>query len=362
MSVEPANPVLTSPASLESSAARRERPSQADAIIHVDQLSRAFRLPKRREGFGGALRDLLHPEYRTVHAVHDVSFDVPRGQSIAYLGPNGAGKSTTVKMLAGILKPTGGDLRVLDFHPHRDRRAYVRHIGVVFGQRSTLWYDLAVIESLRLLQRVYGIPEAAFRDRLERFDEVLGLGKLLATPARKLSLGQRVRADLAAALLHAPEIVFLDEPTIGLDVAVKARIRTFLRHAHRELGTTLLLTTHDLGDVEAISDRVLVIDQGRLVFDGTPRGLREDLGRGDRITVVAPRGTTATLDAATNDVGVRWTDEGRGRFEAVYDTRRITTAALVQRALASVPVEDLELREASIEDVLRELYERSERA
>ena len=337
-------------------------PSPAGAIIHADGLSRTFRLPKRREGFKGALRDLLHPEYRTVHAVREVCFDVPRGQSIAYLGPNGAGKSTTVKMLAGILKPTSGDLQVLDFHPHRDRRAYVRHIGVVFGQRSALWYDLAVIESLRLLQRVYAVPEAAFRERLERFDEVLGLGKLLATPARKLSLGERVRADLAAALLHAPQIVFLDEPTIGLDAAVKARIREFLRHTHRELGTTLLLTTHDLGDVEAISDRVLVIDQGRLLFDGTPRRLREDLGRGDRITVVAPQGTTAALDAATKDVGISWTEEGRGKYEAFYDTRRITTAALVQRALATVPVEDLALREASIEDVLRELYERNERA
>lgn len=297
-----------------------------------------------------------------VQAVRDVSFDVPRGQSIAYLGPNGAGKSTTVKMLAGILKPTSGDLRVLGYHPHRDRRAYVRHIGVVFGQRSTLWYDLAVIESLRLLQRVYAIPEADFRERLEQFDEVLGLGQLLSTPARKLSLGQRVRADLAAALLHSPEIVFLDEPTIGLDVAVKARIRTFLRHAHRELGTTLLLTTHDLGDVEAISDRVLVIDQGQLVFDGSPRSLREDLGSGDRITIVAPQGTTAALDAATDDAGVTWTDRGQGRFEAVYDTRRISTAAIAQRVLATVPVEDLELRQASIEDVLRELYERSERA
>ena len=332
-----------------------------DAIIQTQQLSRTFKLPKRREGLTGAFRDLLRPEYRTFQAVRDVSFEVPRGQSVAYLGPNGAGKSTTVKMLAGILKPSGGELQVLGFHPHRDRRDYVRHIGVVFGQRSTLWYDLAVIESLRLLQRVYAIPETSFRERLERFDEVLGLGKLLATPARKLSLGQRVRADLAAALLHSPEIVFLDEPTIGLDVAVKARIREFLRHTNRELGTTLLLTTHDLGDVEAIADRVLVIDRGGLVFDGTSRSLREEHGRGDRLTVVAPLGSTGALDAATHDVGVTWTDAGQGRFEAVYDTRSVTTAALVQKVLATVAVEDLELRKASIEDVLRDLYERSER-
>ena len=334
----------------------------ADAIIHAERLSRSFRLPTRREGLAGAFRDLLNPTYRTVHAVRDVTFAVPRGQSVAYLGPNGAGKSTTVKMLAGILTPTGGDLTVLGFHPHRQRRDYVRNIGVVFGQRSTLWYDLAVIESLRLLQRVYAIPEATFRERLARFDEVLGLGKLLSTPARKLSLGQRVRADIAAALLHDPHIVFLDEPTIGLDVAVKARIREFLRHANRELGTTLLLTTHDLGDVEAIAERVLVIDRGELVFDGTPRSLREELGRGDRLTVVAPQASSAVLNAATADLNLTWHEVAEGKFETVYDTRTITTAALVQRTLTAVSVEDLELREASIEDVLRELYERSERA
>ena len=334
----------------------------ADAIIHAERLSRSFRLPTRREGLAGAFRDLLNPTYRTVHAVRDVTFAVPRGQSVAYLGPNGAGKSTTVKMLAGILTPTGGDLTVLGFHPHRQRRDYVRNIGVVFGQRSTLWYDLAVIESLRLLQRVYAIPETTFRERLARFDEVLGLGKLLSTPARKLSLGQRVRADIAAALLHDPPIVFLDEPTIGLDVAVKARIREFLRHANRELGTTLLLTTHDLGDVEAIAERVLVIDRGELVFDGTPRSLREELGRGDRLTVVAPQASSAVLDAATADLNLTWHEVAEGKFETVYDTRTTTTAALVQRTLTAVSVEDLELREASIEDVLRELYERSERA
>lgn len=219
----------------------------SDPIIHVQHLQRSYRVPNRRPGLGGAFQDLLSPQYRTVEAVKDVSFNIQRGESVAYLGPNGAGKSTTVKMLAGILKPSGGELSVLGYHPHAERQAYVRHIGVVFGQRTTLWFDLAVIESLRLLQRVYGVPEAAFQERLAVFDEVLDLGGLFATPARKLSLGQRVRADLAATLLHAPQVVFLDEPTIGLDVSVKAHIRTFLRRINRELGTTLLLTTHDLG-------------------------------------------------------------------------------------------------------------------
>lgn len=332
-----------------------------DPIIHVQNLKRTYRVPVRRPGLAGAFTDLLRPEYRTVQAVQDVTFDIQRGESVAYLGPNGAGKSTTVRMLAGILKPSGGEVRVLGFHPHSQRQAYVRHIGVVFGHRTTLWFDLAVIESLRLLQRVYALPEAVFQERLALFDEVLDLGGLLATPARKLSLGQRVRADLAAALLHAPPVVFLDEPTIGLDVSVKARIRAFLRQINRDLGTTLLLTTHDLGDVEAISDRVMVIDAGQLIFDGTARELRGELGQGNRVTVVAPPGSLSALNAATLDLAVLWVDEGRGRYSAVYDGRLVRTPDLVARTLAAVSAEDLELREARIEDVVRELYERGRR-
>lgn len=327
-----------------------------EPLIRARDLSRTYSVPIRREGLRGALVDLVRPRHRVVEAVRSVSFDVAPGESVAYLGPNGAGKSTTVKMLAGILKPSAGDLEVMGYQPHRDRREYVRNIGVVFGQRSALWWDVAVLESLRLLQRVYSIPEARFRERLEEFDAVLGLGPLLPIPARKLSLGQRVRADLAAALLHGPAVVLLDEPTIGLDVAVKARVREFLRRAHAQ-GTTLLLTTHDLGDVEAIADRVIVIDAGRLVFDGTADRLRAELGRGDRLVVVAPEGSLPALEAATLDLAVTWVDEGRGRFCATYDAARVPAPALVARALAAVKAEDLELRKASIEDVLRELYE-----
>ncbi|MEX2536351.1 MAG: ATP-binding cassette domain-containing protein [Trueperaceae bacterium] len=332
-----------------------------DIVIHAHDLSRTFRLPKRREGLTGSFIDLLRPKYSTVHAVSDVTFDVHRGESVAYLGPNGAGKSTTVKLLAGILKPTSGELSVLGFNPHRDRQTYVRHIGVLFGQRTSLWFDLAVIESLRLLQRIYDIPEPTFKERLERFDEVLALGRLLHTPARKLSLGQRVRADMAAALLHDPKVIFLDEPTIGLDVAVKARIREFLRLIHRELGVTILLTTHDVGDVQAISDRVMVIDQGKLTFDGTPDELRRDFGRGDRLIITSPTGTTGILDAATSDLGVTWAEDAPGKFSATYDSQKVPTTALLGRALSSVEAQGMELQEARIEDILRELYEGSGR-
>lgn len=259
-----------------------------------------------------AFLDLVNLEYKRVEAVQDVSLEIGRGKRVAYIGPNGAGKSTTVKMLCGILKPSAGELKVLGYEPHRERERYVRNIGVVFGQRTALWWDIAVIESLRLLQKVNRVDEATFQAQLERFSEILGLDKLLAVPARKLSLGQRVTADLAAALLHNPPVVFLDEPTIGLDVAVKGRIRRFLKSLSDE-GTTLLLTTHDLGDVEALAERVLVVDRGRLIFDGSSLELRRDLGADNRL-VVQLNDAPPRLDDLTRDLNLHWTDEGRGRY------------------------------------------------
>jgi ABC-2 type transport system ATP-binding protein len=333
----------------------------SDVIISAENLSRTYNVPKKREGLRGALQDLIRPQMRQVHAVEDISFDIKRGESVAYIGPNGAGKSTTVKMLAGILKPSAGELKVMDFQPHRDRQRYVRHIGVVFGQRTSLWWDIAVIESLRLLQRVYGVDEATFQERLERFDEVLGLHRFLNTPARKLSLGQRVMADLAAALLHNPPVIFLDEPTIGLDVSVKARIRSFLKQINREFGTTLLLTTHDLGDVEAISERVMVIDEGKLIFSGPSWKLREELGQESRMVVHTAVGSLEALQAVTVGMDLTWTDEGRGRYSAHYDARALPTPKLVAHVLSGIAVEDMELRAASMEDIVRELYERQRR-
>ncbi|MDF5753913.1 ATP-binding cassette domain-containing protein [Spongiactinospora sp. TRM90649] len=236
------------------------------AMIDVHEVARTFTVSKRV----GPLRR----ERRVVHAVRDLSFTVAAGDFVGYLGPNGAGKSTTIKMLTGILAPTGGRVRVAGLDPARRRTALARRIGVVFGQRTTLWWDLPLTDSFELVRHLYKVDRVAFRKRLDELTELLGLDAFLRTPVRQLSLGQRMRGDITAALLHDPEVLILDEPTIGLDVVSKAAMRGFLGSLNAERGTTVLLTTHDMGDIERLCRRVMLIDHGRLAFDGTVEDLR----------------------------------------------------------------------------------------
>ncbi len=246
-------------------------------FIRLDGVEKVFEV-RRRTGF-------LKRERRRVRAVDGLSFTVARGEMVGCIGPNGAGKSTTVKMLTGILTPSGGRLRVAGIEPSRERTRLAHRIGVVFGQRTTLWWDLPLIDSYRLMHRMYRIPDARYRENLDRCVELLELGGLLDVPVRQLSLGQRMRGDIAAALLHDPDVLYLDEPTIGLDVVSKAKVRGFLRELNAERGTTVLLTTHDLQDIEQLCSRVMVIDHGRLVYDGPLAGLHE-AGESERTLVV----------------------------------------------------------------------------
>src|SRR5271167_220653 len=240
----------------------------SEPLIHVQDLSKHFRTFRRREGIWGGLQNLFVRDYHTVQAVDHITFDVTQGEMVGYIGPNGAGKSTTIKMLTGILVPTSGELRVGSFLPWRDRTQYVRTIGVVFGQRTQLWWDIAVIESFQLLRKMYGVSQRDYDERMAVFGEILGLTDYLHTPVRKLSLGERMRCDLAAALLHNPPLLFLDEPTIGLDVVAKDHIRAFLKEINRSERTTVLLTTHDLSDIEELCKRIIIIDKGKILFDG----------------------------------------------------------------------------------------------
>lgn len=253
------------------------------AMIEVEHLTKVYRNYTRREGLGGAVLDLFKRRHRMIRAVDDVSFSIARGEIVGYIGANGAGKSTTIKMLTGILTPTGGTMTVNGLTPQKDRYAHARQIGVVFGQRTQLWWDLAVIEAFHLLRRIYEIPEARYRQRLEHFIEVLDIRDQLHQPVRKLSLGQRMKCDLCASLLHSPPLLFLDEPTIGLDVAVKERIRRFIKYINREEQSTIILTTHDLTDIEELCPRIIIIDNGKILYDGSQAEIKDRFGRMRRV-------------------------------------------------------------------------------
>ncbi|MGW0879538.1 ABC transporter ATP-binding protein [Streptomyces sp. NPDC002671] len=313
-----------------------------DEFIHLDRVEKVFEV-RKKTGF-------LKRERRQVRAVDSLSFGVARGEMVGYIGPNGAGKSTTIKMLTGILTPSGGRLRVAGIDPSRERRRLAHRIGVVFGQRTTLWWDLPLIDSYRLAHRMYRIPDARYRENLDRCVELLELGGLLDVPVRQLSLGQRMRGDIAAALLHDPEVLYLDEPTIGLDVVSKAKVRGFLKELNAERGTTVLLTTHDLQDIEQLCSRVMVIDHGRLMYDGPLAGLHE-AGEGERTLVVDLERELPPIEAPVGRV-VRV--EGPRQWLAFPAGQ--SAAPLVAYIAAEYPLVDLSVREPDIEAVIAKMY------
>lgn len=322
------------------------------SIISVSNLQKHFQIPLRRQGMSGALRNLFAPKYRLVRAVNGISFEIERGELVGYLGPNGAGKSTTIKMLTGLLVPTSGEMRINEQVPWKERQSYVANIGAVFGQRTTLWWDLPVIESFELLQHIYKISPGRFRRNLDEFRNVLDLDPFLNTPVRSLSLGQRMRADLCAALLHNPALLFLDEPTIGLDVVAKERIREFIRHIHRERGTTVILTTHDLSDVEKLCERVMIIDHGRLLYDGRLATLRDRFGGKRQLVVDFGEGSQAV-----EIEGAELVSQAGNRVTYQFDRSAISASELIGRISSRYPIRDLEVREPDIEDTVRRIYE-----
>ncbi|MFE6780519.1 ATP-binding cassette domain-containing protein [Streptomyces sp. NPDC057702] len=313
------------------------------AFIDVEAVEKVFTV-RRRAGW-------VRRERREVRAVDGISFRVPRGEMVGYIGPNGAGKSTTIKMLTGILVPSGGRLRVAGIDPSRDRTRLARRMGVVFGQRTTLWWDLPLRDSYALVRRMYRIPEARFRENLERCVELLDLGALLEVPVRQLSLGQRMRGDIAAALLHDPDVLYLDEPTIGLDVISKAKVREFLREVNAERGTTVLLTTHDLTDIEQLCRRVMVIDHGRVMYDGGLEGLHA-VGESERTLVVDLERELPPIAGVPGARTVRV--EGPRQWLAFPATA--SAAPIVAAVAAAYPLVDLSVREPDIEAVIATMY------
>ena len=321
-------------------------------VIEVVDLHKSYRVARQRGGVFGALRHLAAGEYTDVRAVDGISFAVERGEMLGYVGPNGAGKSTTIKMLTGILVPTSGHVSVCGLVPHRQRVQVAERIGVVFGQRTQLWWDLPLVDSLELLRYIYRVPAERFRANLDRFRQLLELDPFLSTPVRQLSLGQRMRGELAAALLHDPEIVYLDEPTIGLDVVAKQRIREFLRGINQERGVTVILTTHDMSDIEQLCSRLMIVDHGKLLYDGVLAGIRDRFGR-ERTLVVdlaedAPPIELPTARQVRADGPRRWLRFNRGDVSA---------AELIAQVAARYPLTDLTIEEPEIEAIIRRIYE-----
>jgi len=325
--------------------------------IDVKDLRKDFRVQKNREGLSGALKDLFKREYREVRAVKDISFQIPQGEICGYIGENGAGKSTTIKMLTGILVPTAGELKVNGYVPFKDREKFVNGIGVVFGQRSQLWWDIGVIESFQLLRKVYRVPEADFRKRLDNLVERLQLGDLLNRPVRKLSLGQRMRCELVASLLHNPSILFLDEPTIGLDIVVKTEIRDFLMQMNKEEGTTILLTTHDLQDIEALCSRVIMLDDGRVIYDGGLDELKTKWSKGREIQFqFASQTPLAKLKQLTEGINVGWTIENDVTAK-LFVPHEVSVSDAMARVVGGADIRDIKIFETNTDEIVRGIYQ-----
>jgi ABC-2 type transport system ATP-binding protein len=322
-------------------------------LIEVERLEKTFRVARNRPGMLGAIASLFVRDIREVHAVRDISFGIEAGEMVGCVGPNGAGKSTTIKMLTGILVPSGGHVQVLGQVPYKRRKHVAQHIGVVFGQRTQLWWDLPLIDSLELLRHVYRVSADRYARNLRRLRDLLDLDPFLRTPVRQLSLGQRMRGDLAAALLHDPKILYLDEPTIGLDVVAKHRIRDFLRTINREEGATVLLTTHDMADVEQLCSRLLIIDHGTLLYDGSLDGIRGRLGTERTLVVDLVDSVDGPL-AVPLAVQVR--ADGPRRW-LQFNRNEVTASELIASVVARYPLQDLTIEEPEIESIVRRIYE-----
>jgi ABC-2 type transport system ATP-binding protein len=325
------------------------------SYIVVENLVKTFRVRHRGTGGWGKVRSLLAPEYREVHALDGASFELRRGELTAYVGPNGAGKSTTIKVLSGILVPSSGRCEVGGLVPWQRRREHVARIGVVFGQRSQLFWDLPLSESFDLLAAIYRVPRARFRSVRDELIDALQVEAFLSTPVRQLSLGQRMRGELLGALLHSPELLFLDEPTIGLDAVSKLAVRRFIRRQNQEHGTTVILTTHDFDDIEAVCERVLVVARGKVLLDGSLDDMRASISRDRRLVVdlVDPAAPLAELPATL-------VERQGSRVTWSFDPTRISPADLIQRVVGSHAVRDLFVEHPPIEELVAELYRRLE--
>lgn len=327
-------------------------------MIKVENITKEFKSNKKYPGFRGAIKSFFSTEYIIKRAVDDISFSIEDGEIVGYIGANGAGKSTTIKMMTGILTPTSGKITVDGLVPYEKRKENAKHIGVVFGQKTQLWWDLPLSETFTLLKEIYEVSDKDFNERMAFLNSTLSLEDFMLTPVRSLSLGQRMRADIAAALIHNPKVVYLDEPTIGLDVMVKEKVRNAIREINKKYGTTIILTTHDLNDIEELCSRIIIIDNGKKIYDGSLKEIKSRYGARTSIELqVKKKIDLSSLSFKENleedDLNIK---EENNKIIATFNKNKISSSEIMSEILTKVEVIDFKVIETSIEDIIKKIY------
>lgn len=319
-------------------------------MIQVEHLSKTFKVSRRSAGFSEAFKALFHREYECIKALDDISFSIDEGEMVGYIGPNGAGKSSTIKVLSGILTPDGGSCHINGRIPWKERTAHVKQIGVVFGQRSQLWWDVPVIDSFELLRDIYRIPDKLYHNNLNELVYLLQLQQIIRTPARQLSLGQRMRCEIAASLLHSPRIVFLDEPTIGLDAVSKIAVRDFILEQNRKHGTTVILTTHDMQDIESLTKRIILIGKGKILMDGSLEDIRKEYSERKRLIVDFMGNELQLRD------GMHFLLQEKNHAIIDIDSKELTVSEAIAYLSQQITLNDISVTGPSIDEVVAQLY------
>ena len=325
------------------------------AIIKVKDLVKKYKIIEKEDGLIGYFKNLIKPKYKEFTAVNHINFEIQEGELVGYIGENGAGKSTTIKMLTGLLTPTSGEVVVDNLVPNKNRIENNKKIGAVFGQKTQLWWDLPVIESFRLINKMYKIPDGEYRKNLKKFSEILELDDLLEKQVKNLSLGQKMRCEIAATFLHNPKIVYLDEPTIGLDVLVKERIRAFIKEINKEKNTTVILTTHDLKDIEDVCDRIILLDKGQIIYDGEKEKFKETYGK-QVIAQIIVKNKTSLITTETINDEFEVVEESDEQVKIRFNHDKYTIMDIVNRISNYCEITDMHIEEQGLEEILKEIY------
>ena len=321
------------------------------SFINVNHISKTFKVAKRQSGLKASLKSFFKRNYIYIEAVKDVSFEIEKGEIIGYIGPNGAGKSTTIKMLSGILTPDEGTISINGLSPSKDRIKYVSNIGVVFGQRSQLWWDIPALDTFDLLKDIYKLDESEFNKTKEQLIELLDLKNIVNIPVRQLSLGQRMRCEIAASLIHKPSILFLDEPTIGLDAESKIKVRTFIKKINKEMNTTIILTTHDMSDIEALAKRIILIGKGQILYDGNIKNLKEKYDNTKEIQII----TKNKLNKLNKKGIIKQTKKDNG-YNFILDTNFLSISNFLKYLSNLIDIKDIEIENENIDNIILKLY------